>query len=102
MRRGLLLKTALLAAMTTAGAHLVVGYATFALDAHFTAAEAYPAKVRRACRFDYKRLCPLYKVSSAQLRACMEAKASQISSDCINALVESGLVEENDRVSERR
>ena len=59
-------------------------------------------KAHRACRTDYKRIFPLYKVSSAQLRACMEAKASQISSDCINALVESGLVDENDRTSDRR
>ncbi len=55
-------------------------------------------RVHRACRGDYKRLCPRYKVSSPQLRACMEAKSDEISSDCISALIESGAVDErNDR-----
>jgi hypothetical protein len=49
-------------------------------------------RVHRACRNDYKRLCPRYKLSSPQLRACMEANASEISSDCISALIETGAV----------
>jgi hypothetical protein len=54
-------------------------------------------RVHRACRNDYKRLCPRYKLSSPQLRACMEAKSSEISSDCISALIESGLVDDDRR-----
>lgn len=49
-------------------------------------------RVKKACSGDYKRLCPRYKVGTAQLRACMEAKASEISSACINALIDSGEV----------
>ncbi len=50
------------------------------------------AKVKKACTGDYKRLCPKYKVGSAQLRACMEAKQSEISSGCVQALIDSGAV----------
>lgn len=49
-------------------------------------------KVRKACTGDYKRLCPAYKVGSPQLRACMEAKAFELSSRCIDALVDAGEV----------
>jgi len=56
-------------------------------------AEAFNAKVQRACKGDYKRLCPQYKVGSPQLRACMEAKSSDISSNCITTLIEEGVVD---------
>lgn len=62
-------------------------------------AEAVSPKVKKSCAGDYKRLCPRYKVGSAQLRACMEAKASEISSACITALIDSGEV---NRTSSRR
>lgn len=54
---------------------------------------AITAKVRKACAPDYKRLCPAYKVGSAQLRACMEAKSIEISSSCVNALIDAGEVD---------
>jgi hypothetical protein len=54
---------------------------------------AVNAKVRRACASDYKRLCPAYKVGSNQLRACMESKSSEISSNCIDALIDAGEVD---------
>jgi hypothetical protein len=57
------------------------------------------SKVKKSCTGDYKRLCPRYKVGSPQLRACMEAKSSEISSACINALIDSGEV---NRSSSRR
>ncbi|HXF52768.1 MAG TPA: hypothetical protein VNK52_01470 [Hyphomicrobiaceae bacterium] len=53
---------------------------------------AYSKRVEAACKGDYKRLCPNYKAGSLQLRACMEAKAAQISSGCIDALIDSGEV----------
>ena len=56
-------------------------------------AQAVSPKVEKACKGDYKRLCPAYKVGSAQLRACMEAKQSEISSRCIDALIDSGEVD---------
>lgn len=63
------------------------------------AAEAVSAKVRKSCAGDYKRLCPGYKVGSASLRACMESKYREISSGCMNALIDSGEV---DRARSRR
>lgn len=56
------------------------------------ASAAITAKVKKACKGDYKRLCPTYKVGSPQLRACMEAKQFEISSSCVDALIESGEV----------
>lgn len=60
--------------------------------AAITPASAVSAKVKKACAGDYKRLCPRYKVGSAQLRACMEAKQAEISSKCVQALIDSGEV----------
>lgn len=54
---------------------------------------AYSNKVESACRGDYKRLCPHYKVGSPQLRACMEAKQGEISWTCISALMDEGVVD---------
>jgi hypothetical protein len=60
-------------------------------------ADAASAKVRKACAGDYKRLCPRYKVGSSRMRACMEAKQSEISSRCIDALIDSGEVNRRGR-----
>ena len=60
-------------------------------------ANAVSAKVKKACVGDYKRLCPSYKVGSPQLRACMEAKQSEISSKCVQALIDSGEVNRSAR-----
>ena len=56
-------------------------------------AQAVSTKVEKAYKGDYKRLCPSYKVGSSQLRACMEAKQADISSACIDALIDSGEVD---------
>jgi hypothetical protein len=53
---------------------------------------AVSAKVKKACAGDYKRLCPSYKVGSTALRACMEAKQAELSSRCVQALIDSGEV----------
>lgn len=55
-------------------------------------AHAYNRKVEKACKGDYKRLCPAYKPGSAALRACMEAKSSEISNRCITTLIDEGVV----------
>ena len=69
----------------------VLALAAFAFVALATPASAViTAKVKKACAGDYKRLCPRYKVGSAQLRACMEAKQNEISSPCISALIDAG------------
>ncbi len=56
-------------------------------------ASAFNKKVERACKGDYKRLCPQYKSSSPQMRACMEAKSYEISQKCVTALIDSGEVD---------
>ena len=58
---------------------------------------AITAHVKKACASDYKRLCPKYKVGSTQLRACMEAKQFEISSRCVEALIDSGEVDRSRR-----
>lgn len=56
-------------------------------------AGAFSKAVQKACRADYKNLCPQYRVNSPQLRTCMESKASEISWGCIEALIDSGEVD---------
>lgn len=58
---------------------------------------AVSAKVKKSCAADYKRLCPKYKVGSTQLRACMEAKQFELSSGCVDALIDSGEVNRSSR-----
>ena len=78
---------------TTAGAIALAMIPLIAVtSAAAPASAAITAKVKKACAGDYKRLCPSYKVGSAQLRACMEAKQFEISSGCVSALIDSGEV----------
>lgn len=63
-------------------------------------ASAISKAVERACKDDYKRLCPSYKPTSPSLRACMESKANEISWRCISALIDSGEVDRK-RVTRR-
>lgn len=56
-------------------------------------AAAFSKKVEKACKGDYKRICPQYKANSPQLRACMEAKSYEISEKCVTALIDSGEVD---------
>lgn len=74
---------------------LAFGMPMLTLPAH-----AFSKRVERACKDDYKSLCPQYKVNSPHLRACMESKSSSISWGCIEALIDSGEVDKK-RVSRR-
>lgn len=51
---------------------------------------AYSARVKTACKTDFYKFCPSYKLDSPQLRACMRSAGGNISSRCIDALVDSG------------
>ena len=79
--------------------NLRLGFALFALIAGLAVIAPAPAAavitghVKKACKGDYKRLCPGYKIGSTQLRACMEAKQSDISWGCVQALIDSGEVD---------
>jgi len=57
-------------------------------------AGAYSKKVENACRGDYDRFCPAYKVGSPALRDCitLAGKRGSLSPTCFNALVDAGLV----------
>jgi hypothetical protein len=56
-------------------------------------------RVRNACTGDYHRFCSAYSPNSSQMRACMQANGRSLSSACVNALVDAGIV---DRRSVRR
>ena len=71
---------------------LAAAVVAVAVAGHAAPAYAVSAKVKKACAGDYKRLCPQYKVGSAALRACMEAKQFSLSSGCVQALIDSGEV----------
>src|SRR5690606_16928719 len=44
-------------------------------------------EVRNACREDYHKHCDKLEVGSPELRACMKSKATDLSKDCLKALV---------------
>ncbi len=90
MRLVHLLKITLMAALLTVGTTATIATTALVVDARFSPAEAYPRKVRRACRTDYRRLCPRYKVGSSKMRSCMRSKVGQISPRCYDTLVRHG------------
>lgn len=58
---------------------------TVALSAGSAKAD-YPDYVKSACRTDFKRFCPKYDVDSKELRACMRAVATDLTTRCSDAL----------------
>jgi hypothetical protein len=64
-------------------------------------AEAVPRRVRRACRRDYKRLCPRYRAGTARMRNCMYAHGSEISYRCYEALSDYGYINGHKRKRRR-
>jgi hypothetical protein len=64
--------------------------ASVALIGQPASAQAYGAATQRACKGDYKRLCPRYEINSSELRYCMESQARSISRQCIRAAVDNG------------
>jgi hypothetical protein len=54
------------------------------------AALAYSAKVTSACKSDFKRFCPSYKIGTSELRACMRSAGGNLSTRCIDALADTG------------
>lgn len=57
-------------------------------------ASAYSKKVENACRGDYDRFCPGYKVGSPALHNCitLAGKRGNLSPTCFNALKDAGMV----------
>ena len=51
---------------------------------------AVTPSTQRACRSDYKRLCPSYKHGSSELRYCMESQRHSISHNCVRTAADNG------------
>jgi hypothetical protein len=51
-----------------------------------TQADAYPARVNKACKRDYYKFCSAYSIGTPALNRCMEAKRRSLSRRCIDAL----------------
>lgn len=52
--------------------------------------------VRNACRDDYHKHCDNLEVGTPELRACMKSKATDLSQDCLKALVTNNEVTQED------
>ena len=81
-RPGRLLRAALVATATV--------FVTTTFAAWMAPADAVPRAVKRACKYDYKRICPHYRAGSAKMRSCMRANVGQISARCYDKLVDYG------------
>ena len=55
-------------------------------------AQAYSRSVKSACKTDFYRFCPSYKIGSSKLRACMRSAGGNISRRCVDALANAGEV----------
>lgn len=66
-------------------------FAMVTLAAGFAASTAVAdvnEAVKNACRDDYHKHCDNLAVGSDELRACMRKNATELSKDCLSALVE--------------
>jgi hypothetical protein len=53
-------------------------------------------EVRNACKADYHKHCDTLEVGSEELRACMRSKATELSKECLTALVNNQEVTQQD------
>ena len=68
-------------------AALVIGVGALAVAG---SAHAYSGRVKSACKSDFYKFCPSYKVDTPQLRSCMRSVGGNISSRCLDALADAG------------
>lgn len=80
--------------LTLFGMPLLVLTAVFgtAPTANAQSQSTYPAEVENRCRDDYFRFCSPYALGSDELRRCMEANGTALSSRCQQALIDGGYV----------
>jgi hypothetical protein len=72
---------------------LTIAMVTTGISAAWTAsAEQYSPRIRAACTGDAQRLCPNQKLGTAEMRYCMESRAKNLSSTCVRALEDEGVV----------
>lgn len=80
-------------------AALAIGFGALAAAG---AANAYSGRVKSACKSDFYRFCPSYKVNSPDLRACMRSAGGNISSRCLDALADAGEIPRKYHSSQRK
>ncbi len=74
-------------------------FAIVSLAAGFVATAAVAEvndAVRNACRDDYHKHCDNLEVGSPELRQCMKSKATDLSKECLKALVTNNEVTQED------
>ena len=74
---------------------LAVATLAFGLATTAALAEVNDA-VKNACRDDYHKHCDKLEVGSEELRACMRTKATDLSKECLTALVNNKEVTQED------
>jgi hypothetical protein len=72
-----------------------VALATAAMIPTVGAQATYPPEVEEHCRDDYFRHCSSYALGSEALRRCMEAKGTNLSPNCKQALKDAGYVKQS-------
>jgi hypothetical protein len=66
------------------------------------AAQAYSGRVKSACKSDFYKFCPSYKLDTPQLRSCMRSAGGNISSRCLDALADAGEIPRKYHSSRRK
>ncbi len=84
---------------TTLAAALAVGFTALAAAG---AAQAYSGRVKSACKSDFYKFCPSYKLDTPQLRSCMRSAGGNISSRCLDALADAGEIPRKYHSSQRK
>ena len=82
-------------------AALVLGLGTLAA-AGGANAYTYSSRVKSACKTDFYKFCPSYKLESAELRECMRGAGFNISVRCLDALADAGEIPRKYHSSQRK
>lgn len=82
-------------------AALGLGFATL-LAAGGAHAYTYSARVKSACKTDFYKFCPSYKLETAELRECMRGAGFNISVRCLDALADAGEISRKYHSSQRK
>jgi hypothetical protein len=80
---------------------LSLGFATL-LAAGAAHAYTYSARVKSACKTDFYKFCPSYKLESVELRNCMQGAGFNISPRCLDALADAGEIPRKYHSSQRK
>jgi hypothetical protein len=62
---------------------------------------SYSERVKSACKTDFYKFCPSYKLESVELRNCMQGAGFNISSRCLDSLADAGEIPRKYHSSQR-